>query len=167
MLFTLFLFIYFVAGAQMNVHLSDANLAKPVACSFFGHDNAAKLLGQKATGIDGEESKADGAIKWTCTFTTEAGENGPKIYFAIFKDVSEEAAKSEFQKVRHSNQKNAGFEEWHGIADEAVIHSDGKNFQFVMVRKGTRTFRIKIGNSNGISLDDLKTVAASLAAKMK
>ena len=167
MLSAILLFVYFVSAAAINEHGPVTSAAKPVACHFFSYENAEKLLGQKVTASDGEESKADGGQKWTCTFTTAAGENGPRLFFAIFRDGTEEAAKSEFQKVRLSNQTHAGFEEWPGVADEAVVHNDGKNFQFVMLRKGVKTLRIKVGNSNGVSFDELKSVAASLAAKLK
>lgn len=167
MLNAILLFVFFVSAAAMNEHDRETSAAKPMACHFFSYENAEKLLGQKVTASDGEESKVDGGQKWTCTFTTPAGENGPRLFFAVFRDASEETAKSEFQKIRLSNQKHAGFEEWPGVADEAVMHTDGKNFQFVMVRKGAKTLRIKVGNSGGVSFDELKSVAASLAVKLK
>ena len=167
MLNAILLFVFFVSAAAVNEQNAGTVAAKPVACHFFGYENAERLLGQKTAGADGEENKTDGGTKWTCTFTTAAGDNGPKLFFAIFRDATEEAAKNEFQKVRLSNQKHAGFEEWAGVADEAIAHTDGKNFQFLMLRKGTRTLRVKVGNSSNVSFDELKAVAASLVAKLK
>ena len=167
MLNAILLFVFFISSAAVNEHFAETGAAKPVACHFFGYDNAERLLRQKVGGADGEESKTDGGAKWTCTFTTTAGDNGPKLFFAIFRDTTEDVAKGEFQKIRLSNQKHSGFEEWEGVADEAVAHTDGKNFQFLMLRKGSRTLRIKVGNSSTVSFEELKAVAASLVTKLK
>ncbi len=167
MLNAILLFVFFVSAAAVNGQNAGTFAAKPVACHFFGYENAERLLGQKTAGADGEENKTDGGAKWTCTFTTAAGDNGPKLYFALYRDATEDVAKAEFQKVRLSNQKHDGFEDWQGVADEAIAHTDGKNFQFLMLRKGSRTLRIKVGNSNSVSFDQLKAVAASLVTKLK
>ncbi|MEQ1645862.1 MAG: hypothetical protein ABL959_20590 [Pyrinomonadaceae bacterium] len=94
------------------------------------------------------------------------GEKPPKLYFVLYKATSEDTAKQSFDTVRQSNNKLGGFEEWPGVGDEAVVHSDDPNFHFVMVRKGVKTIRVKIHPAEGVSLDDLKNVARSLAAKL-
>ncbi len=163
---TIILFISLISAAYFpETPGRSAAASKPFACSFFTQISAEKLLGEKAIGVDDEVNKADGSQQWKCTFTGESGKG--KIHFGLFKDATEEAARAEFQKVRLSNQKHEGFEDWPGIGDEAVAHTDGQSFQFVMVRKGTRTIRIKLNPINGTTLNDVKTVASLLVGKLK
>ncbi len=156
--------IAFVTGDQPA--LSELS-SKPAACHFFTYENAAKIIGQKAKGIDGDEAVADGGRQWSCTFTAASGEGGPRIYFLLIRNSSEEAARQAFYEIRQSNKNHAGFEDWPGIGDEAIVQTDGTNFQFVMIRKGAKTIRLKVNPSAGVSFDDVKTVAASLSMKMK
>ncbi len=139
--------------------------AKPYACHYFGFGNAEKLLGSKLTSVDGEETKEDGSRRWKCTFTSEKGDG--KIFFALFKDATEESARTEFNRIRESNKKNAGFADWPGVGDEAVVHTDGKNFQFLMVRKGSASFRIKMNPLLATNIEDVKSIAVALAEKLK
>lgn len=163
MKFGLLLFIVTGAFSTSNVN----SMMKPVACSFFSYENAAKLIGQKAKGIDGEEGTEDGGRKWTCTFSPASGEDGPKVYFMILRNNSEKAAKKTFDDIRQSNKNHTGFEEWPGVADEAIAHTDGKGFQFLMLRNGMKTIRLKVNPAAGVSYDDTKAIAASLAMKLK
>lgn len=139
--------------------------AKPYACHYFGFGNAEKLLGGKVSSVDGEEAKDDGSQRWSCTFTSQDGDG--KIFFALFKHASDEAARAEFNRIRESNKDHAGFEEWAGVGDEAVVHTDGKNFQFLMVRKGPASFRIKMNPLKGTNIEDVKKIALTLAEKLK
>lgn len=161
---TMISFALVVFAAFLSGTFTESASAKPVACNFFEYKNAEKLLGHKAAGVDSHESKDDGSQRWACTFSSSGSEG--RIFFVLIKDASEEAAKAEFEKVRSSNKGSAEFENWPGVADEAVAQTDGKNFQFVMVRKGTRTIRIKIHSSASVSFDDVKAIAESLAAKL-
>jgi len=47
------------------------------------------------------------------------------------------------------------------------VHSDGQNFQLVMVRKGVRSFRIKVNPTGTTSLENVKAVAEDLVRKME
>lgn len=161
----IFLFIFLIVFFVVSDRAGETAAAKPVACQFFTYANAEKLLGQKVTGADSEENKADGSQRWNCTFTASSGDGGRKLYFSLYRDTTEEAARTEFQRIRISNHQ--GFEDWPGVGDEAVVHADGENFQLVMIRKGPRTIRIKVNPAKGTSLEDLKTIAASLAGKLK
>lgn len=144
-----------------------STMRKSVACDFFVYENAQKILGKKVRAEDGEMSDESEGRFWRCTFTgpTEA-DRAPKLHFVLIRSVSDDAAKQAFEVIRDSNKNKAGFEEWPGVADEAIVHSDGKNFQFVMVRKAAKTIRMKVNPANGVSLDEVKNVAASLALKL-
>ena len=145
--------------------MPETVVAKPYACHYFGYGNAEKLLGPKLTTVDSEEGKEDGSHRWNCTFTSENGEG--KIFFALFKDVTDEAARAEFQRIRESNKNHTGFEDWSGVGDEAIVHTDGKSFQFLMVRKGAVSFRIKMNPIKGTPVEDVKRIAAALSEKLK
>lgn len=157
--------IFMAADAPKPVVTENAAF-KSVACDFFTYDNAFKLLG-RSTGADDGMQDTDEGRKWGCTFTaSDKGEKPPKLYFTIIKSTAEDGAKQAFETIRQSNKMHAGFEEWPGVGDEAVVHSDAPNFHFVMVRKGVKTIRIKINPAEGVSLNDLKNVAVSLTAKL-
>lgn len=159
--------LLFASTAPLTDYVeASKKLRKPVACRFFTNENAMKILGSDVRGTDSEMTEDGNVRKWSCTFTSASGENGPKIYFLIVRDTSADAAKKAFQDIRQSNKDHAGFEEWSGVVDEAIVHSDDPNFQFVMVRKGAKTVRIKVNPANGVSLNDVKTVAQELAGRL-
>jgi len=167
MILEILLFALFSAGGSVPA-ANETTAIKSVACDFFGPENAAKILGVKFRGEDaGMTEDADGR-SWRCTFLRpdEAEKAGPKIYFVMIKNTSEDAAIRVFESVRASNRKHKGFSEWPGIGDEAVVHTDSPNFHFLMVRKGVKTIRIKVNPADGISLDQLKVITASIAGKL-
>lgn len=166
MLLVFILTTIFMTGVMPKSTVAESAAFKPVACDFFGYDNAQNLIGKAIGADDGMQDGAEGR-KWGCTFTaSDKGEKPPKLYFVLYKATSEDLAKQSFETVRTSNKKLGGFEEWPGVGDEAVVHSDAPNFHFVMVRKGVKTIRVKINPAEGVSLDELKNVARSLAAKL-
>ncbi|MGQ0540614.1 MAG: hypothetical protein ACT4O9_02035 [Blastocatellia bacterium] len=157
----------FVSTAPLTDSAEASNkLRKPVACRFFTNDNAMKILGREVRGTDGEMTEDGNGRTWSCTFSPASGEKGPKIYFIILRGTSEEAARKVFQDIRQSNKDHAGFEEWPGVADEAIVHSDDPNFHLVMARKGAKTIRVKVNPATGISLNDVKSVAEEMARKL-
>jgi hypothetical protein len=146
----------------------EAPAYKSVACDFFTHQNAVKVLGGNATGADGGEKEIADGRQWTCTFTaSDRGDDPPKLHFGIIKSNSEDAAKVSFEAIRQSNKTHPGYQEWPGVGDEAAVHSDGKNFYLVMIRKGVRTMRAKVGPARGTSLEALKDAMASLVSKLE
>ena len=167
MILTILFSILFLSADAGIAKTSVPTAFKSVACDFFTHDNAMKVLGSQSIGTDGGMTENAEGRSWKCTFTpNDGGESSPRLYFMIMKSPSEEAAKNSFQVIRDSNKMHNGFEEWSGIADEAIAHSDAPNFHFVMVRKGLKTIRIKVNPASGVSLDSIKAAAASLVPKM-
>lgn len=141
---------------------------KSIACDFFGPENAAKLLGKNFRGEKGGMTRNADGRSWACTFvpSDDTGRTGPKVHILLLKNETEEGAIRAFDSIRLSNKKHHGYAEWPEIADEAMIQSDAPNFYFLMVRKGAKSLRIKVNPAEGVSLDDLKSIAASLAAKL-
>jgi hypothetical protein len=172
MQYVLLLVALFFAFATPHLETAEASsvLRKPVACHFFTYTNAEKILGKKVSAEDGGMTNNESGRFWKCVFsaaiTDGKSSKVPKLYFVLIQSPSEDAAKRAFGEIRRSNKTHAGFAEWPGIADEAVVHSDGPNFHFIMVRKGAKTFRVKVNPANGVSLDEMKTVAVSLSMKL-
>lgn len=167
MLLTLLLAALFTSAPGINSSEAEPAAFKSVACDFLTHDNALKILGRPSIGTDEGMTEDPEGRKWRCTFApVDAGSNSPKLHFMIMKSPTEDAARQSFDGIRQSNKKHSGFEEWPGVGDEAVVHSDGKNFQLVIVRKGVKSIRIKVNPADGVLLDTVKAAAASLVPRM-
>ncbi len=167
MILALILAALFTSGSGVNSTSAESVAFKSVACDFLTHDNAMKILGRQSIGTDGGMTEDPEGRKWRCTFVpVDAASNSPKLHFMIMRSPGEDVAKQSFDAIRQSNKRLAGFEEWPGVGDEALVHSDGKNFQFVMVRKGVKSIRIKVNPADGVSLETVKAVASSLVTKM-
>jgi len=159
--------LFSASGSSPAQAAPTVAVAKPVACRFFGSDYALKIIGQKIRSIEEEMVENDQGKVWTCAFTAASGmADAPKVFFRIMHSTSEDLAKQDFDAVRQSNKNHVGFEEWHDIADEAVLHSDSPNFHFVMIRKGNRTIRMKINPAHGVSQDVVKAVAMALETRL-
>jgi len=151
--------------AMFSPETAEAGLRKPAGCDFFTRANAEKILGSEVTwtGTDATESDPK---KWTCTFVSKTAADGPKVHFGLIKFGSEQAARDDFDSIVHSNTELKGFEKWPGIGDDAIVHIDGPNFQLIVVRRGQRSFRIKVNPAGSTSIDDVKFVARELIRKM-
>jgi len=158
------LIILFIAA--MAPDNSNVIARKPAGCDFFTRQNATKILGTEVrwTGNDATEVEPK---KWTCTFVSKASADGPRLYFGLHRFTTREKARKEFDAVVESNKNHTGLERWKDVGDDAIVHSDGQNFQLVMVRKGVRSFRIKINPAGSTSLENVKAVAEDLVRKME
>jgi hypothetical protein len=139
---------------------------KPAGCDFFTKANAVRIIGTDVTWT-GTDSTANEPRKWTCTFVSKDAIEGPKLHFVLHRFAAAEAAREEFDSVVNSNKNHSGFERWKGVGDDAIVHTDGANFQLVMVRKGVRSFRIKVNPAGSTSLENVKLVAQDLIKKME
>lgn len=157
---TIFLFI-----ALFSPDLSSSAVWKPAGCDFFTKANAVKILGADVTWT-GTDSTANEPKKWTCTFVSNESAHGPKLHFGLHRFASDQAALEDFDSIVVSNKGQAGFVRWQGVGDDAIVHTDGSNFQFVMVRKGVRSFRIKVNPTGTTSPEDIKAVAEDLVKRM-
>lgn len=144
---------------------SPAAVWKPAGCDLFTKANAVKILNTDVTWT-GTDSTANEPRKWTCTFVSKDDADGPKLYFGLHRFTTAESAREEFDSAVASNKNHAGFERWHGVGDDAIVHTDGANFHLVMVRKGIRSFRIKVNPAGSTSLENVKLVAQDLIRKM-
>jgi len=152
--------------ASLAPDSSNLVVRKPAGCDFFSRQNAEKILSTEVSWT-GTDATVGEPKKWTCTFIPKQNLEGPKLYFGLHRFATPEKAREEFGEIDSSNKGHAGFERWAGVGDDAVVHSDGSNFQFVMVRKGVRSFRIKVNPAGSTSLESVKAVAEDLVRKLE
>lgn len=157
------LFFSFIFAA--NPWESNTGLRKPAGCDFFTKANAVRILGTDVAWT-GTHATVDEPKKWTCTFVSNTSADGPKLYFGLYRFAAAKSAREEFDAIVASNKNHGGFERWHGVGDDAIVHTDGSNFHFVMVRKGMRSFRIKVNPAGSTSIADIKAVAEDVARRM-
>lgn len=159
----LFIIVLFIAA--LSPEPESVGMRKPAGCDFFTRQNAVKILGTDVTwtGTDSTESEPK---KWSCTFVSKESADGPKVYFGLHRFTDTDKAREEFDSIVESNKNHAGFERWKGAGDDAIVHTDGANFHFVIVRKGIRSFRIKVNPAGSTSLENLKLVAEDIVRKM-
>jgi hypothetical protein len=160
------LLIFVLFTATLFPGPASKGVRKPAGCDFFTRQNASKILGGEVTwtGTDATEVEPK---KWTCTFVSKNSADGPKVYFGLHRFRDPDKAREEIDAMVESNKNRAGFERWKGLGDDAIVHTDGANFHFVMVRKGVRSFSIKVNPAGAISLENVKLVAEDLVRKME
>ena len=151
--------------ASLTPESSNLLFRKPAGCDFFSRQNAEKILTTEVswTGTDATEGEPK---KWTCTFIPKQNSEGPKLYFGLHRFTTVENARGEFEAIVASNKGHKGFEKLEGIGDDAIVHTDGSNFQLVIVRKGVRSFRIKVNPAGSTSIESVKAVAEDLVRKL-
>lgn len=156
--------LLFIASLSPEAFLPG--MRKPAGCDFFTRHNASKIIGSDVTWT-GSDSADSEPKKWTCTFVSKESADGPRVYFGLHRFSSIDKAREEFDGIVLSNKNHTGFERWAGVGDDAIVHTDGSNFQFVMVRKGIRSFRIKVNPAGSTSLESVKAVAQDLVRKLE
>jgi hypothetical protein len=133
--------------------------------------DAEKILGQRAELKETSSGRKAGALRYECSFTAMTPD--PKtnavgnLYYMLIRFDSEQAAKKDFSDLVASNAQQAGQSKLNDIGDEAWFHSDGQNFNLIVVRKGANELRLKINKITSFTSEDrLKSVAKELAQKM-
>lgn len=152
--------------ASLAPESSNLVVRKPAGCDFFSRQNAEKILGTDVTWTGTDSTEAE-PKKWNCTFILKQNAEGPKLYFGLHRFATIDKAREEFETIVASNKGREGFEKLEGIGDDAIVHTDGSSFQLVVVRKGVRSFRIKVNPAGSTSIENIKEVAGILVRKME
>ncbi len=161
----LFIAIFFCAGSNQPSNVAS----KPAGCDFFTKANAVRILGGNLKAEESNSAEDANERRWGCIITKEGAtsEKSPRLHFLLIQSKSEALAAVDFASIKRSNEKHQGFELWPGVGDEAIVHTDGSNFQLVIVRKGANSIRIKLNPMTGVDLQIVKEVAAELVARLK
>jgi hypothetical protein len=94
----------------------------------------------------------------------ETGKTGV-IYFMIEQYDQVSSAATAYNNIKTANENHEGIKILKDVGDEAYFHSDGRNFYFILVRKGAIMFRIKVNKiTSHTSLEEFNRVSKEIAA---
>jgi len=135
---------------------------------YFSKADAEKILAEKAYLSDSSSTIKKDTLECKAAYTayskdSKTGKTGA-IYFMIEQYDQELSAKSAYNAIKISNENHEGVKIIQDMGDEAYFHSDGKNFYFILVRKGRTMFRIKVNKiTSHTSLNEFNMVAKNIS----
>jgi hypothetical protein len=138
---------------------------------YFSKSDAEKILGEKAFLSDSSSTIKKDTLERKTAFTAysrdpKTGKTGI-IYFMIEQYSRELSAKQAYNSIKVANENHEGVKLLHAMGDEAYFHSDGKNFYFVLVRKGKLMFRMKVNKiTSHTSLSEFNLVSQKISDEL-
>ncbi len=130
--------------------------------------DAEKILGEKAHIKDSSSTLNNEVSTFNSSFAANSKDEKTGklgiIYFMYehFSEVS--SAKDTYASIKTSNEKN-GITVLHDIGDEAYFHTDNENFYFILVRKGSKMFRMKVNKlTSKTSMNEFKAIATKITS---
>ncbi|MBI3235698.1 MAG: hypothetical protein HYZ42_16950, partial [Bacteroidetes bacterium] len=119
---------------------------------------------------DSSSTVKDGVATFNCSFaanTIETKTGKKAVLYYMFEDyLSVDAAKKEYASIKTANQ-NHGITLLNDLGDEAYFHTDNDNFYFILARKGTKMFRLKLNKiTNKTSLYEFNALAKKITGTM-
>ena len=135
--------------------------------NLFKLSDAEKILGEPAHLQDSSSSANANVSIHSCAFAADSADekSGKKgvIYFLFEQYSKVSSAQKKYSTIRAANENHEGVKVLHDIGDEAYFHSDNQNFYFIMVRKGTKVFNMKVNKiTTNTSLDEFNSVAKNI-----
>jgi hypothetical protein len=130
--------------------------------------DAEKIMGEKLHLIENSTKRDKGISTYLCGYQAntkdiKSGKTGA-IYFLLDQFDQVSAAKKKYAETKTANEHN-GIKTLNDLGDEAYFHTDNQNFYFIMVRKGTKVFNIKVNKiTHTTSLENFNQVARKIAA---
>ena len=110
--------------------------------------DATAILGEACHLADSSTTRAGAVQRRQLTYTADADEAGTgrrgNLYVMIEDYDAVTAAREKYASIKTANEDHEGIEVLDDLGDEAYFHSDGENFLFIMVRKGTMVFNMKV-----------------------
>jgi hypothetical protein len=139
----------------------EATASSPT--TLFPLAEAESILGERAFLKDSSTNKNADVTIVQCAYAAndtdkKTGKLGV-IYFFAEEYSTPEAAHKSYADIREANKQN-GIKDIDTLGDEAYFHSDNENFYYIMVRKGTKGFRIKLNKITATSSLDAFRIAA-------
>ena len=136
--------------------------------TYFSKSDAEKILGEKAYLSDGSSTVKKDTLEIKRAYTAHStdqktGKTGV-IYFMIEKYDQDSSAKKAYNFIKVANENHEGVKIIHDMGDEAYFHSDGKNFYFILARKGKIMFRIKVNKiTSHTSLNEFNLISKKIS----
>ena len=135
---------------------------------YFTKSDAEKILGEKAFLSDSSSTIKKDTLECKSAYTAyskdqKTGKTGV-IYFMIEQYSQDLSAKNAYNSIKVANENHEGVKIVHDMGDEAYFHSDGKNFYFILVRKGKIMFRIKVNKiTSHTSLNEFNLISKKIS----
>jgi hypothetical protein len=133
----------------------------------FTLSDAEKILGEPAKLDDSVTSFNNGILRHNSSYAAVASYDRPVVIYFMFEEYPDaEAAKKSYASIKTSNEAN-GIEMLTGVCEEAYFHTDSENFYFILARKGTKMFRIKVNKlSDKTSKEEFMNISVNLCAAL-
>ena len=138
---------------------------------YFTESDAERILGEKAHLTDSSSTIKKDTLECKSAYTANSkdqktGKTGV-VYFMIEQYSQVSSAKNAYNSIRVANENHEGVKILQGIGDDAYFHSDGQNFYFILVRKRSKMFRIKVNKITGkTSLNEFNLIAKNISAAL-
>jgi hypothetical protein len=135
---------------------------------FFSKSDAEKILGEKAFLSDSSSTIKKDTLECKSAYTAyskdqKTGKTGV-IYFMIEQYNHDISAKNAYNSIKVANENHEGVKIVHDMGDEAYFHSDGRNFHFILVRKGKIMFRMKVSKiTSYTSLNEFNLISKKIS----
>ena len=138
---------------------------------YFSKSDAEKILGEKAYLSDNSSTIKKDTLEYKSAYTAYSKDQKTDktgvIYFMIEKYIEDLSAKNAYNAIKVANENHEGVKIVNDMGDEAYFHSDGKNFYFILVRKGNIMFRIKVNKiTSHTSLNEFNLISNKIADEL-
>jgi hypothetical protein len=134
--------------------------------NLFTLSDAEKILGEQAHLKDSSSTIKGDTFTYLCAYCADAkdlksGKTGC-IYFLVEQYAQLSSAREKYSFIKTANEDH-GIKVLYDIGDEAYFHTDSQNFYFIMVRKGTIVFNMKVNKiTSNTSLDEFNRIAKKI-----
>ncbi len=161
--------ILFLSCKEKPAETLSSDSIQPV--NLFTLSDAEKILGEPAHLTDSSSRVIVDTTDYRCAYTAlsedeKTGKTG-NIYFLYEEFTNDQIAKELYSFIKKGNENHEGVVVRHDLGDEAYFHSDGKNFYFILVRKGKRMMRMKVNKiTSKTSVTEFNSIAKNIATVM-
>jgi len=148
----------------------EAKTSETALSNLFTLPDAEKILGE-AGHLEDSTTKGDAAkLTYQCAYKANQVDSGTEktgaVYFLIEQYNQVSSAHEKYDFIKKANEDH-GIKVLSDLGDEAYFHSDGKNFYFIMVRKGVKVFNMKLNKITAhTSLDQFNAIAQHITASL-
>lgn len=149
------------------LHTGNAQQRQPGALACLSKNRAETILGQPATLTENAAGKKHHVDRYTCTYTAVSRDARHKLgnlYYVAEAYLTPEDAHRALAAITSANRDMPGWKKFSDGVDEGVSHTDGTNFQLVIVRKGNKLVRLKINQVTDFTkpIDSLQSIARTI-----
>jgi len=167
--FTLIIAIVTLSGnAQSNVKRTDSAVYSKTNYLITKSD-AEKILGQPANLINNSVEQKRIVTIYKCTYRilSDPDTNTTSNLYYLFEEYTNIASAKKIYTDIVAGNTTSGIKEINSIGDEGFLHTDGKNFDLIIVRKQNKIIRIKINKiTKTTSREQLQDVTRRISLEL-